>query len=861
MTAAAATTKQFGNTVLDAGTRNREGFTSLGLGAAAMGVAIVGGLKIATDAAMDFESSFAGVRKTVDGSDQELDAIAQGMRDLSKEIPVNVNELNRIGESAGQLGVQKSAILGFTDTVAKMGVTTDLVGDQAANAFARLHNIMQVSQDDFDRTGSTIVALGNAGASTESEIAEFGLRIAGAGKIAGLTLPNVLAIGNAFSSVGIEAEAGGTATQKVLLSITDAVNTGGAKLEKFAETAGMSAQEFAAQWRSDPITAFTAFVEGLGTSGQQAMGVLKELGLTDQRLIRSFLSLAGAGDVLRDSVDLGTKAWDENVALQKEAEKRFETTASKVQLAKNNLNDFAISIGNVVLPALGWFAEKVTAVADVLGDLPGPIRTTLVVAGGLAGVFLLVGGAMLLLIPRIAATKTAMASLNMSFASTRAAGSKMAGFMGGPWGMALMGATLVLGAFINKQAAAKEAVNQYTSAIEADTGAIGENTRALAAHRLEQSGALKAAQELGVELTTLVDASLGNAQAAGEVRQALVGGMGEHRDAVLELSSAFSMEGTAAKEGEAAYKREKEAVEGSADAHGKAKGPTDELAGAMGELAGETEDTATAAERLNEAITTLIGFKVDAEKALIDFKDSLADLTKGFKDNGTSLDINTAKGRLNRENILSSIDAARSHAEAVADQSGSVKKGADVLIDHVNQLKNQARQAGISEQAINNYIRELNLTPKEIRTAIRIAAQQAKNEINTVQGMLTGLKDKYIKIIATSSVDPLPPNVKRAGGGPVYAGHTYLVGESGVERFSPYVSGNITPSNQLAAPAKVLTSSVNEGPNGMSGFWIEGVLQIPGFGRAQIRGVVRDELNADSHWQGRGHRRRSAADA
>ena len=306
---------------------------------------------------MDFESSFAGIRKTVDGSEAELAAISEGMRELATTIPVNVNELNRIGEAAGQLGVSKENILGFTDTVAKLGVTTNLAGDQAATTLARLANITQMPEENFDRLGATIVALGNAGASTEAEIAEFGLRLAGAGQIAGLTEANILAIGNALSSVGVEAEAGGTAVQKVLLSITESVTTGDAKLADFARTAGMSAEQFAAAWEADPGEAFVDFVEGIGRAGKGGIQILKQLGLTDQRLIRSFLSLGSAGGELRNSIELGNTAWAENNALNAEAAKRFDTTASKLALANNQINDFKITAGEGILPVLGDIAE------------------------------------------------------------------------------------------------------------------------------------------------------------------------------------------------------------------------------------------------------------------------------------------------------------------------------------------------------------------------------------------------------------------------------------------------------------------------------------------------------------------------
>src|SRR5262245_6220262 len=147
-----------------------------------------GALKVASD----FESSFAGVRKTVDATEPEFEQLAQGLRNLAKEIPINVNELNRVAEAAGQLGIKKEDILQFTKTMALLGVTTNLTADEAATATAQIQNIFGAAGKDVDRFGATLVALGNDGASTEKGIVEMALRIAGAGHQVGLTQDQVL---------------------------------------------------------------------------------------------------------------------------------------------------------------------------------------------------------------------------------------------------------------------------------------------------------------------------------------------------------------------------------------------------------------------------------------------------------------------------------------------------------------------------------------------------------------------------------------------------------------------------------------------------------------------------------------------
>lgn len=355
----------------------------------------VGGLAVKT--AMDFESSFAGIVKTVDDATDSLGRLTpvgkqlqQGMRQLAKTIPINVNELNRIGEAAGQLGIRSQNIVAFTETVAKMGVTTLLSSEEAAEGMARLANITQMPQTEFERLGSTIVALGNNFATTEPEILEFGLRIAGAGASAGMAEHQILAIGTAVASVGIQAEAGGTAVQRVILDMLKATVEGGTQLEVFARTAGMSADEFRRAFEEDAARAFERFVVGLGREGQNAIAVLDELGLADARLIRTFLSLANASDLLTEALDLSKEAWEQNTALSREAQLRFQTTEARVGLLMNRVRDLGITFGNALLPALTAVLKGLTAampyvegLANAFAAAPQPIQFTVI---GLAAV-------------------------------------------------------------------------------------------------------------------------------------------------------------------------------------------------------------------------------------------------------------------------------------------------------------------------------------------------------------------------------------------------------------------------------------------------------------------------------------------
>ena len=327
---------------------------SIGLTAPLVGIG-VGALR----SSVAFESAFAGVIKTVDDATDGMgrltpvgESLQQGFRDLSLQIPIAATELAGIGEVAGQLGIESEHILGFTEVMAKLGVTTNLSAEEAATSLAQLANITSLPQTEFERLGSTVVALGNNLATNEAQIVNFGQRIASAGNLAGLTEPQILAIGGAMASVGVEAEAGGTAVQKVLNAMTLAVVEGGDALDVFARTSGQSAAEFERAFREDAAGAFSAFVAGLGQQGDSALTTLKDLGLGNERVIRSFLSLASKSTTLTDALAIGATAWEENTALAREADIRFQTTASQLKLLANQVVEAGRALGDILKPIL-----------------------------------------------------------------------------------------------------------------------------------------------------------------------------------------------------------------------------------------------------------------------------------------------------------------------------------------------------------------------------------------------------------------------------------------------------------------------------------------------------------------------------
>lgn len=343
-------------------------------------VPLLAGAGVAVKAAIDYESAFAGVKKTVDGTPQQFAQLSTSIREMAKEMPSSAVEIAHVAEAAGQLGVPIGAIKDFSKTMINLGVSTNLSSEEAASSIAKIGNIMQVSGKDLGtwsgHFGSAVVDLGNHFATTERDIVEMTNRLAAGGKLAGLTTPEILGLATAMSSVGIEAEAGGTAMNQTLTGIGKAVAGVGkgasSKLKLIAQTAGMTAEEFSQAWKQKPAEALQAFIKGLQRAhdeGKNMDGILSDLGMKGIRQGNMLKSLASASDKMSEAVSRSNLAWKENNALTNEASKRYETTESQLKIFKNKLTDIAIEFGGPLLKALNSGLDAAKPWLQTLSDM------------------------------------------------------------------------------------------------------------------------------------------------------------------------------------------------------------------------------------------------------------------------------------------------------------------------------------------------------------------------------------------------------------------------------------------------------------------------------------------------------------
>ena len=386
--------------------------------------------------AIEWESAFTGVMKTVDETaTTTYDDLKDSINEIAKTTASSQNEIAAIMEIAGQLGVSADNITKFTKNMVMLGDTTNLTSEEAAASIAKFANVTNMSLDDVDRLGSAIVDLGNNYATTEADIVSMATRLSGAGHQIGLSQGEILGFAAALSSVGIEAEMGGSAFSKAMVKMQVAAETGyepvielqkkagmslremellstndtkafkelaqslgmtttelkqtitaGNNLNDFAKVANMNTKDFVTLYRNDAPAALQAFIKGLGdteTHGESTIAMLQEMGFTEVRLRDTLTRLANSGDLVTNAVKQGNEAWKENSAMTVEAEKRYSTMESQIKQLKARITEVAVKLGETLMPYVKRFIEYIDTLINKWNSLSPAQQEAIVKAAAL----------------------------------------------------------------------------------------------------------------------------------------------------------------------------------------------------------------------------------------------------------------------------------------------------------------------------------------------------------------------------------------------------------------------------------------------------------------------------------------------
>ncbi len=285
-----------------------------------------------------------------------------------------------------------------------------------------------------------------------------------------------------------------------------------------------------------------------------------------------------------------------------------------------------------------------------------------------------------------------------------------AGMLGGPWGIAIIAATALLGKFWSEQQKAKAEVEKFTATLDTNTAALTENTRETAKAALEAAGAFKAAQTLGISLTDVTDAALGNADAIARVRERYA--ELNATDLNTEQAKAMQTLGTSVRDTTTAIDGARASQQRLIAAGDGAAESTDRSAAAT---EGATDDLVTYARAIDQARGELKNLMaVEKERALkaiqnrrdqIALRETLAAAREEAADGKRTLNENTAAGR---ENISALLDLA----DQFANSTPKVTNAKGAYEDMRRKFIEVATSMGATKEEAKNLADELIKVPK-----------------------------------------------------------------------------------------------------------------------------------------------------
>lgn len=416
------------------------------------------------------------------------------------------------------------------------------------------------------------------------------------------------------------------------------------------------------------------------------------------------------------------------------------------------------------------------------------------------------------------------------------------GLLGGPWGLAVAGATAMLALFGQESqenaqdqetlaGALKEsggAFDQHARKVLVDSEAFQEVAGSIETAGISQRDFIDAVINGGAELENL-DKKLEAIVLAGEKVDTSTGEMVVSHTAQAEAAKAARLSlgdlramVTGAQED---FRRNAEAIGGVATSMAGARPGADSLAEAIGILGDKTADTTARADALNTAWRRLLGIDITLEEAMAAFEAGLdntataIDRVKKETENWRAglvaadgqVDVSTEANRQLSANLISTGEEYRALAQTAYDttlqRTGSEWLATTAAVAAAQKRREQfiaeMRQMGFNQTEAKRLADRYLGLPDDIMTEIRADSSNAREVIDS---LIRDYDGRTITIFANAVFTGISNAIgalqtaanvvagRRASGGPVAQGRPYLVGEEGEEIFWPGRAGTIIPA-------------------------------------------------------------------
>lgn len=327
-----------------------------------------------SQAAIDFESSMADVKKVVDfDTPQQFKEMGNDILEMTKTIPMAAQDLAQIVAAGGQSGIAREDLTGFAESAAKMGVAFDISAGQAGDMMAKWRTAFKMNQTEVVDLADKINYLGNTTAASAPLISDVVTRIGPLGEVGGVAAGEIAALGASMVGSGIQSDVAATGLKNMILALTAGESATKSQVGALNEL-GLSAEDVAQGMQDNAKETIMKVLNAIrGLDKVKQASVLSNLfGKESLGAIAPLLSnLDGVQDNLNKVADSSKYAG----SMEGEFSARSETTANSLQLAKNNMEAFKIAIGNGLIPAMtpmiSLLTQGVKWVSGIAQEFPG----------------------------------------------------------------------------------------------------------------------------------------------------------------------------------------------------------------------------------------------------------------------------------------------------------------------------------------------------------------------------------------------------------------------------------------------------------------------------------------------------------
>lgn len=336
-------------------------------GAAAAFTGLVFTARQSVQAYADMEGKMANVRKFTGMTSSEVEKLNEAFK--SMDTRTSREDLNKLAQEAGRLGLQsQDDVLGFVKAANQINVALDDLGDGATLTLSKLTDIF----GDKDRlgveqsllaVGSVINDLSQNSTASAPYLADFAQRLAGVGKQANMTIPQIMGFAAVLESQGQLVEMSSTALSQLIMKLFQ-------DPAKIAKATGMDLQAFSKVMKEDTNEALLMLLSRLHELGDISVlaPVFDAMGTDGARASSVIAALAGNIDMVKQQQQAANVAFKEATSVTKEYNIQNNTVQAQLDKAKQGFNEMAVELGKKLAPAMKYAITDTSAMMHVLSS-------------------------------------------------------------------------------------------------------------------------------------------------------------------------------------------------------------------------------------------------------------------------------------------------------------------------------------------------------------------------------------------------------------------------------------------------------------------------------------------------------------